>query len=34
MPNMNDLSLKVSKLWPMLKFFDGQTDGRTEGRTE
>ena len=34
MPNMKDLSLKVSKLWPMLKFFDGQTDGRTEGQTE
>ena len=26
---MKDLSLRVKKLWPMLKFFDGQTDGRT-----
>ena len=30
MPNMKDLSLKVKKLWPMLKFFDGQTDRRTD----
>ena len=30
MPNMKDLSLKVKKLWPMLKFFDGQKDGRTD----
>ena len=34
MPNMKDLSLRVKKLWLMLKFFDGQTDGRTEGQTE
>ena len=26
MPNREDLSLKVEKLWQMLKFFDGQTD--------
>ena len=31
---MKDLSLKVSKLWPMLKFFDGQKDRQTEGQTE
>ena len=30
MPNMKDLSVRVKKLWPMLNFFDGQTDGRTE----
>ena len=30
MPNMKDLSLRVKKLWPMLKFFDGQTEGRTD----
>ena len=30
MPNMKDLSLKVKKLWPMLKFFDGQTDGQSD----
>ena len=30
MPNINDLSLRVKKLWPMLKFFDGQTDRMTE----
>ena len=30
MPNMKDLSLEVKKLWPILKFFDGQTDGQTE----
>ena len=34
MPNMKDLSLRVKKLWPMLKFFDGQTDGQTEGQTD
>ena len=34
MPNMKDLSLRVKKLWPMLKFFDGQTDGRTDRRTD
>ena len=34
MPNMKELSLRVRKLWPMLKFFDGQTDRRTEGQTE
>ena len=26
MPNMKDLSLRVKKLWSMLKFLDGQTD--------
>ena len=30
MPNMKDLSLRVKKLWPMLRFFDGQTDRRTD----
>ena len=30
MQNMKDLSLRVKKLRPMLKFFDEQTDGRTE----
>ena len=30
MPNMKDLSLRIKKLWPMLKFFDGQTDGQTD----
>ena len=30
MPNMKDLSQRVKKLWPMLKFFDGQTDRRTD----
>ena len=30
MPNMEDLSVEVKKLWPMLKFFDGQTDGMTD----
>ena len=34
MPNMKDLSLRVKKLWPILKFFDGQTDRRTDGRTD
>ena len=34
MPNMKDLSLKVEKLWPMLKFFDGHADRRTDGRTD
>ena len=34
MPNMKDLSLRVKKLWPMLKFFDGQTDRRTDRQTE
>ena len=34
MPNMKDLSLRVKKLWPMLKFFDGQTDGRTDRKTD
>ena len=33
MPNKKDLSLKVKKLWPMLKFFDGQTDGQKDGQT-
>ena len=31
---MKDLSLRVKKLWPMLKFFDGQTDRRTDRQTE
>ena len=26
MPNMKDLPLRVKLLWPMLKFFNGQTD--------
>ena len=30
MLNMKDLSLRVKKLWPMLKFFDGQTDGQSD----
>ena len=30
MPNIKDLSLRVKKLWPMLKFFDGQTEGQTD----
>ena len=34
MPNMKDLSLNVKKLWPMLKFFDGQTDRQTEGQSD
>ena len=39
MPNMKDLSLKVKKLWPMLKFLtdrrtEGQTDRRTEGQSD
>ena len=34
MQNMKDLSLRVKKLWPMLKFFDGQTDGRKDGQTD
>ena len=34
MPNMKDLSLRVRKLWPMLKFFDGQTDRQTDRRTD
>ena len=34
MLNMKDLSLRVKKLWPMLKFFDRQTDRRTEGQTD
>ena len=34
MPNMKGLSLGVKKLWPMLKFFDGQTHRRTDGRTD
>ena len=34
MPNMKDLSLRVKKLWPMLKCFDGQTDGQKDGRTD
>ena len=29
MPNMKDVSLRVKK-WPMLKFFDGQTDGQSD----
>ena len=42
MPNMKDLSVRIKKLWPMLKFFDiqtdrqtdRQTDGRTDGQTD
>ena len=34
MPNMKDLSVRVKKLWPMLKFFDGQTDRQKDRRTE
>ena len=34
MPNMKDLSLRVKKLWPMLKFFDGQTDGQKDRQTD
>ena len=34
MSNMKDLSLRVKKLWPMLKFFDGQTDRRTDGQSD
>ena len=30
MPNMKDLSLRVKRLWPMLKIFDGQTDGQRD----
>ena len=30
MPNMKELSLRVKKLWPMLKFFDGETDGQSD----
>ena len=29
MPNMKALSLKVKKIYTMLKFADGQTDGQT-----
>ena len=28
------LICKNKKLWPMLKFFDGQTDGRTDRQTD
>ena len=31
---MKELSLKVKKLWPMLKFFDGQTDRMTDWQTD
>ena len=34
MPNMKDLSVRVKKLWVMLKFFDRQTDRQTDGRTD
>ena len=34
MPNMKALSLRVKKLWQILKFFDGQTDGRMDRRTD
>ena len=34
MPNMKDLSLRVKKLLPMLKFFDGQTDGQTDRQSD
>ena len=34
MPNMKDLSLRVKMLWPMLKFFDVQTDGQKDGQKD
>ena len=34
MPNIKDLALRVKKLWPMFKFFDGQTDGHTDGQSD
>ena len=34
MPNMKALSLTVKKLYPMLKFADGQTDRQTDGQTD
>ena len=34
MPNMKDLSLRVKKLRPMLKFFDGQTDRQNDRQTD
>ena len=34
MQNMKALSLKVKKLYTMLKFVDGQTDGQTDRRTD
>ena len=34
MPNMKDLSVRVKKLWVMLKFFDGQTDRQMDGQTD
>ena len=33
MPNMKDLSLRAKKLWPMLKFFEGQTDRQKDGQS-
>ena len=33
MPNIKLLSSILQKLWPMLKFSDGQTDRRTDWRT-
>ena len=30
MPNMKDFSVRVKKLWPMLKFFDRRTDRQTD----
>ena len=32
--NMKALSLRIKKLYTMLKFADGQTDGRTDGQTD
>ena len=34
MPNMKVLSLRVKKLWPMLKLFGGQTDGRIDRQSD
>ena len=34
MQNMKDLSVRVKKLWLMLKFFDGQTERQTDGQTD
>ena len=34
MPNMKELSLKVKKLWPMLKFFDGQKDRQNDRQSD
>ena len=34
MPNMKALSLRVKKLFTMLKFADGQIDIQTDGQTD